>query len=520
MKCAVTSDEMRRYDRNTSERFGVKPEILMERASICVADEVEKYIASRGKDRKYTALVFAGVGNNGGDGVCVARLLKQRGIRVKLVVVGDIVKCSNLCLQQLKIAENYGINTDTFSNIRDNKNPAEWDIIIDAIFGIGISRNITGICGEAVEYINYCKKVRKDDLFVVAIDIPSGISADDGRICSLCVKADETVTFNYVKLGHILYPGCECVGKLVVRDAGITTESFCGNAPEYFYYDERPSALLPERKKYSNKGTNGKILIIAGSKDISGACALSAAACLKMGAGMVKVFTAYENAEVMKTVLPEALIETYEEYDPVAEKLEEAMKWSTAAVIGPGIGMKGKGAELIKIVLSRYDKNLVIDADGLNLISDDEKLRYLAGNYGKNGRKLILTPHLAEFARLVGKDIKDCKRNILTYPKELAKELHCTVVCKDARTVVSDSNEKKIYINMSGNDGMATAGSGDVLSGIFGALMGTELSSFECACIGTYLHGAAGDKAAERHGKLSMVASDIIEGLEDVLNAV
>jgi NAD(P)H-hydrate epimerase len=518
MKYAVTSDEMKRYDRNTSERFGVKPEILMERASLCVADEIEKYISSKNADRKYTVLVFAGVGNNGGDGICTARLLKQRGFRVKLVIVGDMTKCSELCLQQLKIAGNYGINTDTFSNIRDNKSPAEWDIIVDAMFGIGISRNVTGNYAEAIEYINACKKERRDDIFVVAIDIPSGISADDGRICSLCVKADETVTFNCVKLGHILYPGCEHVGELVVRDAGITKESFCGNNPRYFYYDEKPTALLPERKKNSNKGTNGKILIIAGSKEVSGACALSAGACLKSGAGMVKVFTASENAEVIKTVIPEALIDTYEDYEPVAEKLEQAMNWSTAAVIGPGIGTYGKGAELLKTVLSRYDKNLVVDADGLNLIASDKELRNLAGDYCRNGKKLILTPHLAEFARLIDKDIKECKRNILVYPKELANELHCTVICKDARTIVSDSNEKKIYINMSGNDGMATAGSGDVLTGVLGAFIGTGIGAFECACLGAYLHGAAGDMAAMHHGRLSMVASDIVEELENILN--
>ncbi|SFU77604.1 NAD(P)H-hydrate dehydratase [Butyrivibrio sp. M55] len=518
MKYAVTSDEMKRYDRNTSEVFGVSTEILMERASLCVADEIEKHISSKNADRKYTALVFAGVGNNGGDGVCTARLLKQRGIRVKLVVVGDMTKCSDLCLKQLKIAANYGINADTFSNIRDNKSPAEWDIIVDALFGIGISRNITGSYAEVIDYINDCKKDRGDDLFVVSVDIPSGINADDGRICSLCVKADETVTFNCVKLGHILYPGCEYTGKLVVGDAGITKESFCGNTPEYFFYDEKVTALLPERKKYSNKGTNGKILIIAGSKEISGACALSAGACLKAGAGMVKVFTAFENAEVIKTVIPEALIDTYEDYEPVSEKLEDAMNWSTAAVVGPGIGMTGRGAEILKVVLSRYDKNLVVDADGLNLIAADKELRRLASDFGRNGKKLILTPHLAEFARLFGRDIKECKRNILFYPKELAKELHCTVICKDARSVVSDSNEKKIYINISGNDGMATAGSGDVLSGVLGALVGTGLSSFECACIGAYLHGAAGDLAAARHGKLSMVASDIVDELENILN--
>ena len=518
MRYAVTSSEMKRYDRNTSERFGVMTDVLMERASLGVADEIEKYIASKGTERKYTALVFAGVGNNGGDGVCTARLLKQRGIRVKLVVVGDMTRCSDLCLKQLKIAGNYGISPDTFSNIRDNKSPAEWDIIVDAMFGIGLTRGVMGSYADVIEYINDCKEERKDDLFVISIDIPSGISADDGRICAHSVIADETVTFNCVKLGHILYPGCERAGKLVVHDAGITEESFCGSTPEYFFYDEEPKALLPDRRKDSNKGTNGKVLIIAGSKDVSGACTLCAGACLKAGAGMVKVFTAAENEEVVKTLLPEALIDTYEDYEPVAEKLGAAMNWSTAAVIGPGIGMAGKGTELLRTVLLRYDKDLIVDADALNLISEDAELRRLASDYGTHGKKLILTPHLAEFSRLMGRDVRECKNNILFYPKELAKELHCTVICKDARSVVGDSNEKKIYINISGNDGMATAGSGDVLAGVLGAFVGTGLNAFECACVGTYIHGYAGDKAAAKHGKRSMVASDIVEELENILN--
>ena len=232
---------------------------------------------------------------------------------------------------------------------------------------------------------------------------------------------------------------------------------------------------------------------------------------------MVKVFTASENAEVIKTIIPEALIDTYEDYEPIAQKLEEAMSWSTAAIVGPGIGMSGKSAEIMKIVLSRYDKNLVVDADGLNLIASDKELRRLAGDYSKNGRRLILTPHLAEFARLFDRDVKECKRNILFYPKELANELHCTVVCKDARTVVSDSNEKKIYINMSGNDGMATAGSGDVLSGVMGALLSYKLSSFMTATLGVYLHGLAGDDAAYNLGKSAMTASDIADHVGNLL---
>ncbi len=517
MKYAVTSQEMKIYDRNTSEHFGMATEVLMERASLSVADVVDEWKSKREAKRTYKVLVMAGVGNNGGDGVCVGRLLKQRGYQVNLCVVGDPTRCSDLLLKQLQIAEKYGIHKDTFSNIRCNKSEADFDIIVDGLFGIGLSRPVTGDYLDAVNYINSCKRQRDSDMFVVSIDIASGISADDGHVCGAAVRADVTVTFNQAKIGHIMYPGCEYTGKLIVEDVGITDESFLGKEPGVIYYDGEGRALLPERNPAGNKGTYGKVLIIAGSKDISGACVLCAGACLKAGAGMVRVFTAVENAEAVRTLLPEAILDTYEDFEPVGDKLKEAMKWSTQAVIGPGIGTEGKGAELLADVLNFYDKSLVMDADALNLIAEDAELYRLASNFGRDGKQLIITPHMGEFARLFKSDIRDCKEHITQYPVELAKRLHCTVICKDARSIVADTGSKKIYINMSGNDGMATAGSGDVLAGILGAVLSYKMDGFETAIAGAYIHGRAGDVAAEQIGRYSMVASDIAAALPEVL---
>ena len=517
VKYAVNSQEMKIYDRNTSEYCGVATEVLMERASLAVADVVDEWRSRRGAKRTYRVLVMAGVGNNGGDGVCVARLLKQRGYVVNLCVVGDPTKCSDLLLKQLQIAEKYGIHKDTFSNISCNKSEADFDIIVDGLFGIGLSRPVTGEYLDAVNYINSCKRQRDADLFLVSIDIASGISADDGHICGAAVRADATVTFNQTKIGHIMYPGCEYAGKLIIKDVGITEDSFLGKDPGAIYYDGEARALLPGRNPAGNKGTYGKVLIIAGSRDISGACLLCAGACLKAGAGMVRVFTAAENAEAVKTLLPEAILDTYEDFEPVGDKLNEAMKWSTQAVIGPGIGTEGKGRELLTDVLSFYDKSLVMDADALNMIAQDPDLFRLAGDFDRDGKRLVITPHMGEFARLFKSDIRDCKEHILQYPAELSKRLHCTVICKDARSVVADTGSKKIYINVSGNDGMATAGSGDVLSGILGAVLAYGLDGFESAIAGVYIHGRAGDAAAEKIGRHSMVASDIAMCLPEVL---
>ncbi len=508
---------MKTCDRNTSEYFGVPTEVLMERASLAVADAVDDWRNERLANRTYKALVFAGVGNNGGDAVCTARLLKQRGYSVSLCLVGDPTKCSDLLLKQLDIAEKYGIHNNTFSYIRDNKSEADFDIIVDGLFGIGLSRPLSGNFLEAVEYINTCKENRDRDLFVVAIDIPSGVGADDGNIFGAAVKADTSVTFNWAKSGHLLYPGCNYTGKLIIRDVGITAESFLGNEPGAVYYDGPVIDLLPKRDPSGNKGTYGKVLIVAGSRDISGACILAASAALKAGAGMVRIFTAAENAEAVKTLLPEAILDTYEDFEPIGDKLMKAIKWCTQAVIGPGIGTEGKGTELLTEMLRQCDKNLIMDADALNILAGDQELFKLAQNYARGDIKLILTPHMGEFARLMHCTVRECKEHILDYPAELAVSLHATVLCKDARSIVADSNEKKIYINISGNDGMATAGSGDVLSGILGAIAGIDMSGFDIASIGAYIHGRAGDSAAARVGKYSLVATDIVSSLPQIL---
>ncbi len=518
MRYAVSSAEMKICDRNTSEYFGIDSAILMERAALEVCDVIDDFREKRNTKRRLSCLVLCGVGNNGGDGAAIARLLHQRGYSVSYCVIGDYTKCSELLLKQLHILEKYNLKADTFSNIRDNKSDVSWDIIVDAMFGIGLSRPVKGDYKAAVDYVNNAKALRKDELFVVSVDMPSGINADTGQLCEAAVIADTTVTFNQVKIGQLLYPGCEYTGHLEVRDVGITQDSFRLKEPGAFFYDEDVKELLPTRKKDSNKGSNGKVLIIAGSESISGACILSAKAALHLGAGMVRIFTAMQNAEVVKSLLPEALLDTYTEDDDITKKLSEALSWSTQAVLGPGLSTSAVAKKLVRFVLENYNKNLVIDADGLNIISEDNELRKLVANYSAGGKRLVLTPHLAEFSRLFGKSVKECKAGMLSFPKELADELHATVVCKDARTIVADDCNRKIYINVSGNDGMATAGSGDVLAGILGALASEKESSFEMACLGTYLHGICGDLAAKKLGRRAMVASDIIDALPLVLD--
>lgn len=517
MRFAVTSSEMKTCDRNTSEYFGVSSEVLMERASLKVVEHILSWIENRNCNRKYKALILCGVGNNGGDGACIARLLKQNGVQVNVCVIGNYTKCSDLLLKQIGILAKYGVSTDTFSHVRDTKSASEFDIIVDAMFGIGLSRPVTGDYAEAIDYCNDCKSERQNDLLVISVDMPSGINADNGKVMQNAVIADETITFNFAKLGQLLYPGCEYTGKLSIDDVGITTDSFLGKEPPCFYFDETVKELIPPRRKDSNKGTNGKVLVIAGSKEISGACILATSSCLKAGAGMVRVFTASENSDIIRTSIPEAMVDTYSSEQDITNKLQMLLDWSTAVVLGPGIGTESIGCFLVKAVLKLCEKDLVLDADALNIIASDDQLMKTSSEFARNGKRLIITPHLGEFARLYKSNIADCKENMLSYPKELADKLHCAVVCKDSRTIVADSVGRKKYINLSGNDGMATAGSGDVLAGIVGALLSHKMSSFDTACISVYLHGLAGDRAALEKGKSNMTASDIINHIGDLL---
>jgi NAD(P)H-hydrate epimerase len=358
------------------------------------------------------------------------------------------------------------------------------------------------------------------------VDIPSGISADNGNILGCAVQADMTVTYGFYKLGHMLYPGTSCCGKKVCREMGINQHSFLGDAPVWYTLENADQdtlegrELLPVRSHDGNKGTFGKVLAIAGSAQACGAAILSARSAFRMGVGMVKVVTAEENRETFLGAVPESMLLTYDEketgqgeaFDSEFEtSLRESLDWADALLIGPGIGMGEQAKKLLAFCLKHSSLPTVIDADGLNLLARDKTLQRMIDQYGQNGRRFILTPHLGEFSRLYECSIAETKEHLLEYPAELAKRLHAVIVCKDARTVTAAPEEKELYLNTTGNDGMATAGSGDVLAGMITGLLAQGMEAREAAVCGVYLHGAAGDLAAEDKTRRSMMASDIID---------
>lgn len=504
-KYLVSAEEMKEYDNNTIGYFGVPSLALMERAALAAAEEIEARFPGKGH-----VLVAVGSGNNGGDGIAVGRILRQRGFYVDFCMVGDREKCSAETEKQISIIEKYGCPLQ--SKIEDK----EYDIIVDALFGIGLSRELEGRFAEAV-----CK-INGSGAFVCAIDIPSGIHTDSGRVMGEAVRADLTVTFGWKKTGHVLYPGCQYGGEIVCRDIGITQESFLKRFPKVYTYEGAAGYGMPRREAGGNKGTFGKVLVIAGSINMSGACELCARSAYRMGAGMVKVITPEENRMMIQSKVPEALLSTYRSEGEISDELhnilEKGIKWSDCIVIGPGMGKDERAYAMLKQVLEGEKKPLVIDADGLNLLAQSRELQHCLeeGGTGNGRREIVLTPHLAEFARLYGCTVEETKRDILHKPKELADRYGCTVVCKDARTAVAFPLEEAVYLNTSGNDGMATAGMGDVLAGAVGGLLAQGMKAAQAAVVGVYVHGLAGDKAAEEKGRYALMAGDVAECLGSV----
>lgn len=507
-KYLVSSKEMKEYDRNTIEYFGVPSVALMERAAMSAAEEIRARFPA-GKER---VLIVAGCGNNGGDGIALGRMLGQDGFDVDFCLIGDRERCSGETKTQLEIVEKYGYFLQ--SKI-ENK---EYDIIVDALFGIGLSRKLEGEFAEAVRQMN------KRNAFICSIDMPSGIHTDSGEVMGEAVQADITVTFAFEKIGHWRYPGRQYAGEVICRNIGITPESFLGCPPEVYTLSGAADERMPKRYGGGNKGSFGKVLVIAGNVNMSGACELCAKSVYRMGAGMVKIMTPEENRIIVQANIPEALLspyrikheETGETLEELHKLLEKEMEWADCIVIGPGIGKGMESYALLEQVITGGEKPLVIDADGLNMLAESHKLKELLAERGKRVQNTVLTPHLAEFSRLYGCLLDEAKKDIFHRVKEMAKTYGCVAVCKDAGTAVATPKGMEIYWNTAGNDGMATAGMGDVLAGVIGGLLSQGMEAGKAAVLGVYIHGLAGDLAAGEKGKYALMAGDVINCLGSI----
>lgn len=532
MKYTVTGNQMKQIDKDTIERIGIPSVVLMERAALAVADQAEVFAESRqqrkedqtstwqdrgdGKPGRTKIRVGAvcGTGNNGADGIAAGRILWGRGYEVTLFLAGDPEHGTEEYRLQRQIADRLGMILKPASEF----DVRECDVVLDALFGIGLTRNVEGEYGKLVEEMSAGQGAH-----VVAVDIPSGIHAGTGAVMGAAVKASVTVTFGYLKTGLLLYPGKEYSGRVVVKDIGFSDRSLKRAGWDGMTLEPKDLAKLPGRPADSNKGTFGRLLLIAGAKGMSGAAYLSALAAYRTGAGLVKILTVPENRAILQAQLPEAIVKVLEPADYCGNqekwtdresraaqenqaRIKKHCQWATAIVAGPGLGQGDDVEALVETVLSLAQVPVVLDADGLNAVSRKARLKeYFAD-------KVIVTPHMGEMARLTGKTISKLKADRVRAAQEYAADTGAVCVLKDASTVIAD-REGRVYINQSGCSAMAKAGSGDVLAGVIGGLLARNMAKTDAAAYGVYLHGLAGERAAEKLGEHTLLAREITEEL-------
>ena len=500
MRRIVACREMKELDRRTIEEMGVPSCVLMERAALKTVEEMEAVFGRENSEQRI--LCVCGSGNNGGDGAAIARILFLHGYRAEIFLAGNREKFTEETARQFHIAQKYQVP------VVMNPDWTEYTTIVDAVFGVGLTRPVEGRYAQLIRQMNECSAWK------VAVDIPSGVDGDTGMELGTAFRADLTVTFGYRKAGLCLYPGRMLAGRTVTADIGIYGDP--ADPGNLRHMEESDLDALPERRPDGNKGTFGKVLAVAGSPGMCGAAYLCGASAFAAGAGMVRIFTAEENRIPLQTLLPEAII-TCGDSDEAKEK---AYQWSDVLILGPGLGTGDKARDKAEWFLRRAwedRKPVILDADGLNLLSDHPQWRKWLGAH------VTLTPHIGEMSRLTGKPADEIIKDRTGSAVSLAGETGTVCVLKDACTVTAGP-EGNAWINLSGNAGMGTAGSGDVLAGVlagmrcmFAGAGYEEADPAKVAALGVFIHGRAGDRAAEKKGIYGMKAGDLIPEISFVL---
>lgn len=494
MQLWVNAAQMKAADQYTIQKLWVPSLELMEHAAqACVQVlEDEKVDLSH-------VCVVCGSGNNGGDGFAIARILQNNRYSVETFCVGNPEHYTEETQEQMHRLQECG-GKITYGMPQEDS----YSVVIDAVFGVGLSRKVEGRYRQVIEQMNRMRGTK------FAVDISSGLSATTGCILGCAFKADYTVTFQLKKIGLELSQGRTMAGKVIVPDIGISTDSICEDqeivrtAGKDIY-----RKMLPDRPEDSNKGTYGRLLVIAGSKGMAGAAYLNAHAAYMTGAGLVRIYTSSDNREILQTLLPEAIITTYEEYNK--EELLSLLTWADGVCIGSGLGMSRLSEKILKTVIEYVKVPCLIDADGLNLLAENKNyLNQMAE------RRFVITPHMKEMSRLTGISVEELKADRIQILKDFISRYRITCVLKDSRTLIA-SEEKGIRMNLTGNSAMAKAGSGDVLAGVISGWMVQGKEAEDAAELGTYIHGLSGDLAKFEKGVYSVMARDLIEYISKAL---
>ena len=510
----LTTEQMQRIDRISTERYGVPSLTMMENAGHGVVDFLECRFAPLANHR---IALLCGRGNNGGDGFVVARLLRERGLSPRVLLFGDpesLKGDARVNWDRLAASGAPEVVPDLPSWKRIVPELQDSTLMVDALLGTGLAKPLEGFLLDVVRDVNAMSARAK----IIAVDLPSGISADGGDLIGECVRAHASVTFTAPKLAHVFSPACHSVGEWVVKPIGTPAEALTSGPDLKLNLAEKEDLawLATPRARNAHKGSYGHVLILAGSVGKTGAAAMAAKAALRAGAGLVTIATAKSALPIIAALGMEYMTEPLPETDAGSISLraldygrfDQLVSGKDAMAVGPGLGQTPETLELVRAVVGKYDLPMVIDADGLNAFAGR------MDSFKPSGRVRVLTPHPGEMSRLSGQSVGEIQSARLSSARAFATRHEATLVLKGYQSLTA-SPDGEVWVNSTGNPGMASGGTGDVLTGLVAGLLAQHRSrpAVEVTAAAVFLHGLAGDLAAKEMGETSLIAGDLLDAV-------
>lgn len=508
----VTANEMQRMDRNTIESFGIPGRVLMENAG---RGATAFFLEAIYRHHPGPVGVIAGRGNNGGDGFVMARYLHQKGIRVTVFLLSQKDRLTGDAAANLDLLDAMGVPVKEMADRQafdtqygPMRHQHTW---IDAILGTGLRSDVRGLFRTAIDFINQQNRP------VFAVDIPSGLNADSGQVCGTCIQAAATATFGFAKLGHLCYPGRALTGRLKVIEIGIPPHVAAAvGCRQHLIVPDALKPHFPRRSATAHKGHTGHLLVLAGSPGKTGAAAMATTSALRVGAGLVTLGIPQSLNPVLESQVTEAMTVPLAESDQGAldesafEALQALLEGKRCLAVGPGIGTDPSTGRLLSRLIQASPVPLIIDADALNLIAKDPTI------LAKRRSSMVLTPHPGEMARLGGHSTADIQSDRITVARAFAEQHGVVVVLKGAGTVIAQP-DGTVFINPTGNPGMAAGGMGDVLTGIIAGLVTQGMPIAAAARCGVYLHGLAADRMARLTAPVGYLATEVMDALPEAM---